>query len=441
MTAIRNDGASNRTEIDHPEHNGGVQATGGQTQTQHSPPPPPTYCPPSGTSQGTVANEIRNGTPSNGAGLAPDPLADLKNDPAYKRNGELTERLTALANGGFAGVDNGFGGLFGIGRGDGVIWRDNLEEAANSGNSIAKAILDTPGLLQKLEAASDGIGFTIDDVFKVLGDLKSEKKEMETGAKAEFLAANPSTAKIPVKNDVATLADTGTGASTAPATTPTPATTPATASTANAATATVNANTTDEAALDLLNRMANGGFATLDADGNGNVDQKKDGLVGIADIETAAKAGNKLAQDLMANPTVWKTITDAAKAAPDGVVKLENVFEVQKEMKAKVERNKVETDIKKETAKPEPSKLSGLEGAQENMNNMLGWSESELDRLTKMFSQTTDPAAQKQIENQMNTINRRMQQISNMMTQIMNMISNLSKMWSDISMNSIRNMK
>lgn len=91
--------------------------------------------------------------------------------------------------------------------------------------------------------------------------------------------------------------------------------------------------------------------------------------------------------------------------------------------------------------KPPPSQQSGLEGASENINNMIGWGEQEIDRLTTLMGKTDDPATLKQLENKINQMSRRMQQMSAMLQQIMTMMTNLSKMYSDIAMNSVRNIK
>jgi hypothetical protein len=85
--------------------------------------------------------------------------------------------------------------------------------------------------------------------------------------------------------------------------------------------------------------------------------------------------------------------------------------------------------------------MGGLEGAYENSNNLLGWAETEMDRLNGLLAQTDNPAIQKEIENKMNQLTRRMQSITAMITQLATMMSNISKMYSDIAMNSVRNMK
>ena len=91
--------------------------------------------------------------------------------------------------------------------------------------------------------------------------------------------------------------------------------------------------------------------------------------------------------------------------------------------------------------KPPPSQFSGLEGASENLNNMVGWAEAETDRLTTLMGQTDDPAVLKQLEAKINQMSRRMQQMTALMNQIMTAMQNISKMYSDIAMNSVRNMK
>ncbi|MDP1822939.1 MAG: hypothetical protein Q8L48_06850 [Archangium sp.] len=91
--------------------------------------------------------------------------------------------------------------------------------------------------------------------------------------------------------------------------------------------------------------------------------------------------------------------------------------------------------------KPAPSQFSGLEGASENLNNMVGWAEAETDRLTKLMGKTDDPAVLKQLEMKINQMSRRMQQMTALMNQIMTAMQNISKMYSDIAMNSVRNMR
>ena len=101
----------------------------------------------------------------------------------------------------------------------------------------------------------------------------------------------------------------------------------------------------------------------------------------------------------------------------------------------------IRDEIKKASPKPDPSTMGGLEGAYENSNNLLGWAETEMDRLNGLLAQTDNPAIQKEIENKMNQLTRRMQSITAMITQLATMMSNISKMYSDIAMNSVRNMK
>lgn len=91
--------------------------------------------------------------------------------------------------------------------------------------------------------------------------------------------------------------------------------------------------------------------------------------------------------------------------------------------------------------KPPPSTRGGLEGAEENATNMMGWMEGEFDRLTALMSKTDDPKVQKQLEMQLNQLSRRMQSMTAMLNQLTTMMSNISKMYADIAMNSIRNMR
>jgi len=91
--------------------------------------------------------------------------------------------------------------------------------------------------------------------------------------------------------------------------------------------------------------------------------------------------------------------------------------------------------------KPPPSQFSGLEGASDNMNNMIGWAEAETDRLTTLMGKTDDPAVLKQLETKINQMSRRMQQMTALMNQLMTAMQNISKMYSEIAMNSVRNMR
>lgn len=101
----------------------------------------------------------------------------------------------------------------------------------------------------------------------------------------------------------------------------------------------------------------------------------------------------------------------------------------------------IRADSEAALPKPPPSQFAGLEGASENMNNMIGWGEAEIDRLTQLMSKTDDPAVLKQLENKVNQMTRRMQQMTALMNQVMTMMSNISKMYSDIAMNSVRNLR
>lgn len=97
--------------------------------------------------------------------------------------------------------------------------------------------------------------------------------------------------------------------------------------------------------------------------------------------------------------------------------------------------------IDQSNPKPAPSEFSGLEGATENMNNMIGWGESEIDRLTELMGKTDDPATLKKLENKINQMTRRMQQMTALMNQLATAMQNISKMYSDIAMNAVRNMR
>lgn len=130
------------------------------------------------------------------------------------------------------------------------------------------------------------------------------------------------------------------------------------------------------------------------------------------------------------------TGADASKAAKDA-----QAAKDAEAAKRSEEAQKVLAEAEKSLPKPAPSKYSGLEGASENLNNMVGWGESEIDRLTSLMSKTDDPAALKALENKVNQMSRRMQQMTALLNQIMTMMQNISKMYSDIAMNAVRNMR
>lgn len=124
--------------------------------------------------------------------------------------------------------------------------------------------------------------------------------------------------------------------------------------------------------------------------------------------------------------------TQAATAAPT---------ESPEEAKKKADAKAIMEEAGKALPKPPPSQFSGMEGASENMNNMIGWAEAETDRLTTLMGKTDDPAVLKQLETKINQMSRRMQQMTALMNQLMTAMQNISKMYSDIAMNSVRNMR
>lgn len=115
--------------------------------------------------------------------------------------------------------------------------------------------------------------------------------------------------------------------------------------------------------------------------------------------------------------------------------------ETPEEAKKKADAKALMEEAGKALPKPPPSQFSGMEGASENMNNMIGWAEAETDRLTTLMGKTDDPAVLKQLETKINQMSRRMQQMTALMNQLMTAMQNISKMYSDIAMNSVRNMR
>jgi hypothetical protein len=442
------------TQIDNSHGQTGLGNTGAaQSLNRSGPPAPPvTMGPPPPPPLGGSANqlgpptpsEIRGCTSGTSAGLAEDPLAALKNDPEYKLNERELQALDDLLNGDFDAIETKFTSLFN--NSDGVLNADNIyaardywfeDAAGKAGREAAKKLLANTGLLEKLQKVNPkSKSFTKEDVIALRSQLKEKRTTMETDAKKAFADAHPT------PQPVGTAAGTGTPNTTPPVTGGAPTAgadgTGNVASSANAAGAKAYTN---EQILDAMNRLKDGGFASIDHQGVSNEEGNKDGLIAWPDVVKAAGEGNAMAKELMAHPEIWEKMdTMGGTKAADGLVRTADLGEGIKAMTLAV-RADVRAEMSQETPKPTPSTLGGLEGAQENMNNLLGWADTEMERLSGLYAKTSDPAAQKEIENKMNALTRKMQQISNMMNQIMSMISNISKMWSDISMNAIRNMK
>ncbi len=211
-------------------------------------------------------------------------------------------------------------------------------------------------------------------------------------------------------------------------------------------------------------------------------------LLDIAANENASADARAAANRLIHNPSLWNQLaTNLADGVNDNKVGVNDVTRLKREAKGYMDsmRAEVKGEVKAEIAaasgaatgtgaapatgavpatggkdpaaqaradavmaqagealpKPPPSQFGGLEGASENLNNMVGWAEAETDRLTTLMGQTDDPAVLKQLEAKINQMSRRMQQMTALMNQIMTAMQNISKMYSDIAMNSVRNMK
>jgi hypothetical protein len=407
----------------------------------------------------SVASDTHGATVAANNGLAQDPLSDIKKDPDYQYNEQLVDALQQLANGGFSAIDDKFWGVFDLLK-DGCLSQDTINVAAERKDSadpaeqkailMARLIRDTPGLFHMLDTNNGTMGsnnwVSSNSIQVVYDQLKGKKAEMETAARAAFAAAHPQSPpqNVPQVGASSTPAAGGTGTpNTTPPVTGGAATAGAdgagnVASSANAAGAKVYTN---EQILSVMNRLKDGGYESIDHQGVGDEAGNKDGLIAWPDVVKAAEQGNALAKELIAHPEIWeKMCTAGGTKKNDGLVRTADIGEAVKALTLSA-RADVRAEMAQETPKPTPSTLGGLEGAQENMNNLLGWADTEMERLSGLYAKTSDPAAQKEIENKMNALTRKMQQISNMMNQIMSMISNISKMWSDISMNAIRNMK
>lgn len=97
-------------------------------------------------------------------------------------------------------------------------------------------------------------------------------------------------------------------------------------------------------------------------------------------------------------------------------------------------------DAANETPRPAPSSRGGLEGAEENVSNMVTWGENEISRLSAAYQAETDPGKQATIKTRIDQLTRQMQAIVAMDNQLTTMMSNLLKMYSDMAMTAIHNM-
>lgn len=179
--------------------------------------------------------------------------------------------------------------------------------------------------------------------------------------------------------------------------------------------------------------------------------KKDDNLIGLHDVKNfiagmraqakemkdAARAEIKSENGVGNGPTATNNNGATATNTAGATSSDKTPAQLQKEAEAKA----IMADANNSLPKPAPSQFSGLEGASENLNNMLGWAEAETDRLTELMGKTDDPAALKQLEVKINQMSRRMQQMTALTNQIMTAMQNISKMYSDIAMNSVRNMK
>lgn len=205
---------------------------------------------------------------------------------------------------------------------------------------------------------------------------------------------------------------------------------------------------------------------------NGNI-CRDDVLALVNDVNQPNKAARAAAKFLNDHPSIWSALSKG-----DAFVGRHDVIEYMASKKAAVDglRSQAKADVQAERGiqtnrapatgtgsatpppaggadqvideakngaapKPPPSTRGGLEGAEENATNMMGWMEGEFDRLTALMAKTDDPKVQKQLEMQLNQLSRRMQSMTAMLNQLTTMMASISKMYADIAMNSIRNIR
>lgn len=178
--------------------------------------------------------------------------------------------------------------------------------------------------------------------------------------------------------------------------------------------------------------------------------KKDDNLIGLHDVKnfiSGLKAQLKdmkdsARADIKAEHTVQTPAQTAATNAPSSGAAANGAAATTTETDPKkLAAKAIMDEAEKSLPKPAPSQFAGMEGASENMNNMIGWAEAETDRLTTLMGKTDDPAVLKQLETKINQMSRRMQQMTALMNQLMTAMQNISKMYSDIAMNSVRNMR
>lgn len=203
------------------------------------------------------------------------------------------------------------------------------------------------------------------------------------------------------------------------------------------------------------------GFAMIDACQG----WRNDGVIELWDLEEIVKntslpeEARAAAQYLMDNPQIWQAL--ARMNVEDNRATIKDMSDFIANLKAEVDEtcaakssaatpasestpgtgSNAAADLGSPAVKPPPSRLAGFEGATENLENMVRWSEDEIDRLTLLMSRTEDPKVKAELQTKINQLTRQVQQVAALLNQLMTMMANISKMYSDIAMNSVRHIQ
>jgi hypothetical protein len=168
-------------------------------------------------------------------------------------------------------------------------------------------------------------------------------------------------------------------------------------------------------------------FDRIDTNGDGKIDPTElraayEALKGqIADQESKAKA-SAAAPATGTTPAASNSEPAAASTPGDSAAKI---------------------DLKSSKVKPpEPSKKTGADGAIENMNNGIGYTQ---DCITDIMNKMSDPnitdVQRQQLNAKLQQLQSSLQMMTNALNNFVQMMQNLAKMYSDIAMNAIRNLK
>ena len=116
-------------------------------------------------------------------GYGMEQMSKLQDDPDYKDTLYLLDKAEQLERGqGLYFIDAEFGGLFGIGKNDGMIDRGNIEAAAKDpcspGHEAAKMLMENPRLFAAIDANNDGL-ITKDELHAFIDKMKAQKKSIE----------------------------------------------------------------------------------------------------------------------------------------------------------------------------------------------------------------------------------------------------------------------